>query len=106
MDLCSSWFICFVFFVSSRSRHTSGALVTGVQTCALPICLDRLWFLPKQELVAGVGDDGSPEIRCDDVVDVLGDRGESAPVLTRALGKPPHEKIGKASWRVRVGQYV
>src|SRR3546814_9274626 len=27
-----------VFFFSSRIRHTSGALVTGVQTCALPIC--------------------------------------------------------------------
>src|SRR3546814_9159057 len=29
----------FVFFVSSRRRHTRCALVTGVQTCALPICL-------------------------------------------------------------------
>src|SRR3546814_5685325 len=29
----------FGFFFSSRSRHTSCALVTGVQTCALPICL-------------------------------------------------------------------
>src|SRR3546814_7690523 len=28
----------FCFFFSSRSRHTSGALVTGFQTCALPIC--------------------------------------------------------------------
>src|SRR3546814_4254675 len=28
----------FVFFFSSRRRHTRGALVTGVQTCALPIC--------------------------------------------------------------------
>src|SRR3546814_8782559 len=28
------WF----FFVSSRRRHTRCALVTGVQTCALPIC--------------------------------------------------------------------
>src|SRR3546814_9411 len=28
----------FVFFFSSRRRHTSCALVTGVQTCALPIC--------------------------------------------------------------------
>src|SRR3546814_6726126 len=27
----------FCFFVSSRRRHTSCALVTGVQTCALPI---------------------------------------------------------------------
>src|SRR3546814_10816771 len=29
-------FLCFFFF-SSRRRHTSCALVTGVQTCALPI---------------------------------------------------------------------
>src|SRR3546814_5615312 len=29
-------FICFFFF-SSRRRHTRCALVTGVQTCALPI---------------------------------------------------------------------
>src|SRR3546814_14535725 len=30
-------FIIFFFFFSSRRRHTSCALVTGVQTCALPI---------------------------------------------------------------------
>src|SRR3546814_1759661 len=29
------------FFVSSRRRHTRCALVTGVQTCALPICRRR-----------------------------------------------------------------
>src|SRR3546814_2868160 len=29
-----------VFLFSSRRRHTSCALVTGVQTCALPIYLD------------------------------------------------------------------
>src|SRR3546814_4971983 len=29
--------MCFLFF-SSRRRHTRCALVTGVQTCALPIC--------------------------------------------------------------------
>src|SRR3546814_16376635 len=27
-----------VFFFSSRRRHTGCAFVTGVQTCALPIC--------------------------------------------------------------------
>src|SRR3546814_9823424 len=33
---------CFLFFFfSSRRRHTRCALVTGVQTCALPISLDR-----------------------------------------------------------------
>src|SRR3546814_4544952 len=35
-----SFFIIFFFF-SSRRRHTRCALVTGVQTCALPIC----WML-------------------------------------------------------------
>src|SRR3546814_3275280 len=34
------------FFFSSRRRHTRCALVTGVQTCALPICRpqDFQWF--------------------------------------------------------------
>src|SRR3546814_7338814 len=31
-----------VFFFSSRRRHTSSALVTGVQTCALPIYIDAI----------------------------------------------------------------
>src|SRR3546814_5602793 len=30
------------FFFSSRIRHTRCALVTGVQTCALPICGERI----------------------------------------------------------------
>src|SRR3546814_7359184 len=30
------------FFFSSRRRHTRCALVTGVQTCALPIYLENL----------------------------------------------------------------
>src|SRR3546814_1904141 len=30
------------FFFSSRRRHTRCALVTGVQTCALPICQPRI----------------------------------------------------------------
>src|SRR3546814_3958591 len=29
--------LCLIFFFSSRRRHTRCALVTGVQTCALPI---------------------------------------------------------------------
>src|SRR3546814_9305266 len=29
--------VCIFFFFSSRRRHTRCALVTGVQTCALPI---------------------------------------------------------------------
>src|SRR3546814_3727853 len=39
----------FCVFFSSRRRHTRCALVTGVQTCALPIC--RSWPLAR-----GTGD--------------------------------------------------
>src|SRR3546814_10610117 len=35
--LCMSTVFVVVFFFSSRRRHTRCALVTGVQTCALPI---------------------------------------------------------------------
>src|SRR3546814_3675896 len=34
--------MCLVFFLSSRRRHTRCALVTGVQTCALPILSRRV----------------------------------------------------------------
>src|SRR3546814_10353564 len=48
-------FSIFIFFFSSRRRHTRCALVTGVQTCALPISAPRqsasahrLMVLPKR----------------------------------------------------------
>src|SRR3546814_3017561 len=34
---------CVFFFFSSRKRHTRCALVTGVQTCALPISVIETW---------------------------------------------------------------
>src|SRR3546814_3024515 len=37
------------FFFSSRRRHTRCALVTGVQTCALPILLNATLFHQKYE---------------------------------------------------------
>src|SRR3546814_6597261 len=40
MLICSMYYcfiVCILFFFSSRRRHTRCALVTGVQTCALPI---------------------------------------------------------------------
>src|SRR3546814_17661856 len=41
---CNCVFCC-IFFFSSRRRHTRCALVTGVQTCALPIWrrVHRFW---------------------------------------------------------------
>src|SRR3546814_4630918 len=37
------------FFFSSRRRHTRCALVTGVQTCALPIFTDAIFGENPQE---------------------------------------------------------
>src|SRR3546814_6923749 len=51
----------FVFFFSSRRRHTRCALVTGVQTCALPICRLALYVDgadecdPRKCLIKGGG---------------------------------------------------
>src|SRR3546814_4732869 len=47
--------VCFVivslfFFFSSRRRHTRCALVTGVQTCALPIYQDLYYLLAWDSL--------------------------------------------------------
>src|SRR3546814_1189278 len=39
MDIVHALYYVICFFFSSRRRHTRCALVTGVQTCALPICI-------------------------------------------------------------------
>src|SRR3546814_3040500 len=41
------------FFFSSRRRHTRCALVTGVQTCALPICRQDGQVFPEGITVHG-----------------------------------------------------
>src|SRR3546814_2472840 len=46
--LCCVLFFCCFFFFSSRRRHTGCALVTGVQTCALPI-----WFMKHATRIIG-----------------------------------------------------
>src|SRR3546814_6882878 len=38
-SICYNKYYSIFFFFSSRRRHTRCALVTGVQTCALPISL-------------------------------------------------------------------
>src|SRR3546814_8092809 len=52
--------IClFVFFFSSRRRHTRCALVTGVQTCALPISARCIAWTSQVEK-SGAGASASP----------------------------------------------
>src|SRR3546814_19634874 len=54
-DMCRSYVVIFgscgrsLFFFSSRRRHTRCALVTGVQTCALPILISIGKRLPPGE---------------------------------------------------------
>src|SRR3546814_6846689 len=56
-----------MFFFSSRRRHTRCALVTGVQTCALPICLiekiAELLLARKLAMLADVRDESTDEVR-------------------------------------------
>src|SRR3546814_18310193 len=51
-----------VLFFSSRRRHTRCALVTGVQTCALPICAIKTEF----DLLLPVTYPGPEQVKGDD----------------------------------------
>src|SRR3546814_3693315 len=51
-------FDVYFFFFSSRRRHTRCALVTGVQTCALPILADRHDSLQADFVIIGGGTAG------------------------------------------------
>src|SRR3546814_6500205 len=59
-----AWSLVYFFFFSSRRRHTRCALVTGVQTCALPI-LAALRF-NSREIVLG----DRPSLRAMDLIPV------------------------------------
>src|SRR3546814_9296673 len=102
MRLCAH-FICIsvvllFFFFSSIRRHTRCALVTGVQTCALPICPKKGGKV-KKLLLIGVG------------AAVLIGAGAGAGIymgggLAAAEAPKPEDQIGRASCRERVCQYV
>src|SRR3546814_5080175 len=82
------------FFFSSRRRHTRCALVTGVQTCALPIFgLDdiRAWRQQASERAvqdAGFAYEGYVRLKLGAVLEFVA------------------KQIGRASCRERVCQYV
>src|SRR3546814_4706251 len=85
----------FFFFFSSRRRHTRCALVTGVQTCALPICRRGIGLVPcRVEERTEKQDRLCPSVRASDVQWL---RERRWGVL---------REIGRASCRERVCQYV
>src|SRR3546814_8236776 len=100
------------FFFSSRRRHTRCALVTGVQTCALPI--SEIIVKPRLDLAAELGVTTamlSQTIRIATIGDIdqnaakfsLSDRQIPIRVL---ISEDSRRKIGRASCRERVCQYV
>src|SRR3546814_9168617 len=59
--MCTDYMLLYIVFVfSSRRRHTRCALVTGVQTCALPIWLA---YIKVNERAAGVDGLQSPIVK-------------------------------------------
>src|SRR3546814_2316677 len=86
---------CVLFFFSSRRRHTRCALVTGVQTCALPIL-----FFGAQQVIAGALTVGGLV-----AFNMLAQR-VSGPVIRMAQLWQDFQQIGRASCRERVCQYV
>src|SRR3546814_4834274 len=93
--LCS-----FLFFFSSRRRHTRCALVTGVQTCALPISVDMLFpkFLADAMLHKSTGKQLPDWFFPWAPINNLDPESMSEAIVMA--------KIGRASCRERVCQYV
>src|SRR3546814_6047908 len=95
-------FVFFFFFFSSRRRHTRCALVTGVQTCALPIYRALISSEDVQGTeVYGVGDEAIGEIDHLLIEKVSGRVAYAVMSFGGFLGQ-----IGRASCRERVCQYV
>src|SRR3546814_5126196 len=90
-----SWFY---FFFSSRRRHTRCALVTGVQTCALPILLDIVRRLP---VLIAQAQALPPRERL-----LQPEKAQAKAHLRTNKGNFRPTEIGRASCRERVCQYV
>src|SRR3546814_4502873 len=90
----------FLFFFSSRRRHTRCALVTGVQTCALPIsgcCYGRPTDVPWAVIFTN-------PLAAANVGTPLGI--PLHPTQVYEAGAELLIQIGRASCRERVCQYV
>src|SRR3546814_4766282 len=98
-------FICVFFFFASRRRHTRCALVTGVQTCALPIsqpanCRAGRTFSREPQLIERVARLVSKALRMRPVPCA-----QHCARWLRGFSLRAGE-IGRASCRERVCQYV
>src|SRR3546814_18981945 len=104
-------FLCF----SSRRRHTRCALVTGVQTCALPISPGALQLPPgkrKHDEFFGDVETYRHELVVRLPITAAAGATQAAFVVSSkgcadiGICYPPHKEIGRATCRDRVCQYV
>src|SRR3546814_2589915 len=94
------WF----FFFSSRRRHTRCALVTGVQTCALPILVSG-----RSRTVGAITptmENPSFALLVDAVQTTLDEAGYTLLLASSQYDAERELQIGRASCRERVCQYV
>src|SRR3546814_18495324 len=102
-----------VFFFSSRRRHTRCALVTGVQTCALPICCEPIEMLGLQLLQCPGSTERhckawrqlGPDHRADQIIERSEDSRPPAVFLSQQA-EVLRMETGRASCREMVGQYL
>src|SRR3546814_19339028 len=95
------------FFLSSRRRHTRCALVTGVQTCALPI--SEAVFLSDRIVIMGSRPGRIMEIMDIDLPRPRPANIRTAPEFYRLVAEVREimgGEIGRASCRERVCKYV
>src|SRR3546814_21036846 len=99
------------FFFSSRRRHTRCALVTGVQTCALPISASR--YATNKERMLRLS--SYSRVCLDALRDEIGIQYEGRRQGTLQVFRTQQQldaagqdmkEIGRASCRERVCQYV
>src|SRR3546814_7965165 len=101
--------MCFIFFFSSRRRHTRCALVTGVQTCALPIlpAPKQVAYRPVTWALQSDGAVGAEMARGDEPkLVVYAESGASGGVASKLMFLAPgrYRQIGRAACRESVCQ--
>src|SRR3546814_2451331 len=121
---------CWFFFFSSRRRHTRCALVTGVQTCALPIsslmlvfgafviaatargqtaAVGRTWAIAEPDALSEIEARVAQQPKS--IAGRFGPREKWSAMQSAALGvaranRKRSVEIGRPSCRERVCQYV
>src|SRR3546814_5859987 len=103
IDKMTTYFVSFVF--SSRRRHTRCALVTGVQTCALPIFTFTLRTNIADGKLVFVGDAGAisgkinPDLQVPEnsvvQINIINGDGAIHDIAVPEFGRSEERRVGK-----------